>query len=141
MLTNQQVVDFLRVKIANTGSILFSVNLIMEKCLAPSIEYIGIGCDNMTVVVVAILNGKTKEAWLQGIKESVDKQGLSGSYTPDGGDTEKEGDGSEAYDFDDEVHEEQHQHEIVKEGVRKQEGEEEKEVIIDGTTEEVLKPF
>jgi protein phosphatase 2C family protein 2/3 len=96
-LSNQEVVDFIRLKIAETGSLLQTCNLIMEKCLAPGVEFMGIGCDNMTIIIIALLNGKTKEEWVQSIKDDVEKRGLA-QIVPDG-DTEKED--SEAPEFED----------------------------------------
>lgn len=46
----------------------------MEKCLAPDSELGGVGCDNMTVVVVALLNGKTPEEWAAWVKKRVDEE-------------------------------------------------------------------
>jgi protein phosphatase 2C family protein 2/3 len=36
---------------------------LMDDCLAPNSEIGGVGCDNMTVVIVGILNGKTEDEW------------------------------------------------------------------------------
>ena len=36
---------------------------LMDDCLAPNSEIGGVGCDNMTVVIVGILNGKTENEW------------------------------------------------------------------------------
>lgn len=46
----------------------------MEKCLAPDSELGGVGCDNMTVVIVALLNGKTQEEWAAWVKKRVDEE-------------------------------------------------------------------
>lgn len=48
----------------------------MVKCLAPDSELGGIGCDNMTVVIVALLNGRTLDEWSAWIKERVEKKGV-----------------------------------------------------------------
>lgn len=46
--------------------------MICDHCLAPdTISGAGIGCDNMTVLVVAITHGRTKEEWYEWIKERV----------------------------------------------------------------------
>jgi protein phosphatase 2C family protein 2/3 len=50
----------------------------MVKCLAPDSELGGIGCDNMTVVIVALLNGRTLEEWQEWVKKRVDSKGSSG---------------------------------------------------------------
>lgn len=49
----------------------------MTKCLAKDSETGGIGCDNMTVVVVALLGGRTPEEWQAWVKERVDNNGES----------------------------------------------------------------
>ena len=45
----------------------------MDNCLSPSSETGGVGCDNMTMVVVALLRGKTKDEWYQEIADRVSK--------------------------------------------------------------------
>ena len=46
--------------------------IVCELCLAPDTESgAGIGCDNMTMLVVAILNGKTKEEWSAWVTDRV----------------------------------------------------------------------
>lgn len=55
---------------------------IMEHCLAPDTHGAqGIGCDNMTILIVAILNGKTEEEWYAMIKDRVEKK--CGYNTPE----------------------------------------------------------
>jgi len=51
----------------------------MVKCLAPDSELGGIGCDNMTVVIVALLNGRTLEEWQEWVKKRVDSKGQFGT--------------------------------------------------------------
>ena len=43
----------------------------MDNCLAPSSDGGGYGCDNMTVIIVALLHGQTKEQWYNTIAERV----------------------------------------------------------------------
>lgn len=48
-------------------------NQVMDICLAPdSNTGGGIGCDNMTVLIVALLHGRTKEEWYAWVKERVE---------------------------------------------------------------------
>ena len=55
---------------------------IMEHCLAPDTHGAqGIGCDNMTIMIVAILNGKTEEEWYAMVKDRVEKK--CGYNTPE----------------------------------------------------------
>ncbi|WVR05577.1 hypothetical protein IAU60_002596 [Kwoniella sp. DSM 27419] len=73
-LSSQQVVDFTRRAIANGDDLDKIAEDMMVKCLATDSETGGIGCDNMTVVVVALLNGRTPEEWKAWVKERVDKK-------------------------------------------------------------------
>lgn len=73
-LSSQQVVDFTRRAIADGDSLTRIAENMMEKCLAPDSELGGVGCDNMTVVVVAVLNGKTEEEWAAWVKKRVEDQ-------------------------------------------------------------------
>lgn len=43
----------------------------MDNCLAPSSDGGGYGCDNMTVIIVALLHGQTKEQWYNTVAERV----------------------------------------------------------------------
>ena len=45
----------------------------MDNCLASSSDTGGVGCDNMTMVVIALLKGQSKEEWYQGIADRVSK--------------------------------------------------------------------
>jgi protein phosphatase 2C family protein 2/3 len=69
------VVDFTRRAIANGDDLGKICEDMMVKCLAKESETGGIGCDNMTVVVVALLGGRTKEEWQAWVKERVEKKG------------------------------------------------------------------
>jgi protein phosphatase 2C family protein 2/3 len=43
----------------------------MDNCLAANSETGGVGCDNMTMTVVALLQGQTKEEWYKKIGDRV----------------------------------------------------------------------
>lgn len=43
----------------------------MDNCLAPNSDAGGVGCDNMTMVIVGLLNGKTKTEWYDMIAKRV----------------------------------------------------------------------
>lgn len=73
-LSSQQVVDFTRRAIANGDDLGKIAEDMMTKCLARDSETGGIGCDNMTVVVVALLGGRTTEEWQAWVKERVDNK-------------------------------------------------------------------
>lgn len=62
-MDSQAVVEFVRRGIAEKQELTVICENIMENCLAPASDMSGIGCDNMTMMIVGILNGKTKEEW------------------------------------------------------------------------------
>ena len=70
-LTNAQVIEFVRRGIAERQELHKIAENLMDNCLAPSSDGGGYGCDNMTVIIVALLNGQTKEAWYDMIAERV----------------------------------------------------------------------
>lgn len=74
-LSSQQVIDFTRRAVANGDSLAKICEDMMHKCLARESDTGGIGCDNMTVVVVALLGGRTPEEWQAWVKQRVDDKG------------------------------------------------------------------
>lgn len=80
-LTSQQVVDIIRLKVSQGKELSEIGEEICEYCLAPDTSSgTGIGCDNMTVLIIAILNGRTKQEWYDWITDRV-KTGY-GFHTP-----------------------------------------------------------
>ncbi|CAM0136572.1 unnamed protein product [Umbelopsis sp. WA50703] len=61
--TNQEAVDFVRAGLGEKKTVVEICEDLMDDCLAPNSEIGGVGCDNMTVVIVGILNGKTEDEW------------------------------------------------------------------------------
>ncbi|EIW73107.1 hypothetical protein TREMEDRAFT_25513, partial [Tremella mesenterica DSM 1558] len=74
-LTSQQVIDFIRRGVANGDDLGKICEDLMTKCLATSSESAGLGCDNMTVVIVALLNGRTPDEWQAWVKKRVEDRG------------------------------------------------------------------
>jgi len=70
-MTSEEVVDFVRREIAMGNNLSKVCENLMERCLAPDSEIGGVGCDNMTVIIVGILNGKTEEEWFEVVKKRV----------------------------------------------------------------------
>jgi len=79
-LSSQKVVDFVRLKVSEGKKLREISEQLCDYCLAPNTEppprkyddfdddirnldETGTGCDNMTVIIVAILHGRTKEDW------------------------------------------------------------------------------
>ena len=78
-LSSQHVVDFVRREIAWKRPLGQVCENIMEHCFAP--DTLDIGQDNMTILIVAILNGKTSEEWYSMIRDRVAHK--LGYNTPD----------------------------------------------------------
>jgi len=68
-LTSQQVVDFIRHQVSQGQNLTEIGGMICDHCLAPDTS--GTGCDNMTILIVALLHGRTKEEWTAWITERV----------------------------------------------------------------------
>ncbi|ETS62259.1 hypothetical protein PaG_03331 [Moesziomyces aphidis] len=81
-LSSQDVVDIVRRAVANGKELQAICEDLMDRCLAPDSDTGGIGCDNMTVCVVALLNGRTKEEWYKWVKDNIDVP-KNGRKTPD----------------------------------------------------------
>jgi len=62
-LSSQQVVEVVRRGIHDRKSLVEISEAIVDVCLAPSSGGSGIGCDNMSIVIVALLQGRTLEEW------------------------------------------------------------------------------
>ncbi|ODV89609.1 hypothetical protein CANCADRAFT_16654, partial [Tortispora caseinolytica NRRL Y-17796] len=71
-MTNQQVVEFVRRSVAEGQDLDKICENIMNNCLAPASDLSGNGCDNMTVVIVALLQGHSISEWYQMVKERVE---------------------------------------------------------------------
>jgi protein phosphatase PTC2/3 len=76
-LSSQDVVNFVRYQVSQGKELTEIGELICEHCLAPdTTSGAGIGCDNMTVLIVAITHGRSKEDWYAWIADRVrDKYG------------------------------------------------------------------
>ncbi|CAO3677847.1 unnamed protein product [Rhizopus microsporus] len=64
-MTNQQVVNYIREQLAEKTKLDEICEQIMDHCLSPDNDGGGVGCDNMSIIIVAILNGKTEEEWYE----------------------------------------------------------------------------
>jgi protein phosphatase 2C family protein 2/3 len=65
------VVEFVRRGIAAKQDLHKICENMMDNCLASSSETGGVGCDNMTMVIIGLLRGKTKEEWYDTIAKRV----------------------------------------------------------------------
>ncbi|XRM41596.1 Protein phosphatase 2C 2 [Aspergillus tubingensis] len=69
--SSQSVVEFVRRGIAAKQDLYRICENMMDNCLASNSETGGVGCDNMTMVIIGLLNGRTKEEWYNQIAERV----------------------------------------------------------------------
>ncbi|KAI1735491.1 putative serine/threonine phosphatase 2C ptc2 [Xylaria scruposa] len=71
--SSQAVVEFVRRGIAAKQDLDKICENMMDNCLASNSETGGVGCDNMTMVIIGFLRGKTKEAWYEEVASRVAK--------------------------------------------------------------------
>lgn len=69
--SSQAVVEFVRRGIAAKQDLEKICENMMDNCLASNSETGGVGCDNMTMIIIAFLNGKTREQWYDEIAKRV----------------------------------------------------------------------
>ena len=71
-LSSQDVVNFVRYQVSQGKELTEIGEMICDHCLAPdTTSGAGIGCDNMTVLIVAITHGRSKEEWYTWIADRV----------------------------------------------------------------------
>lgn len=69
-LSSQQVVDSIRRMVHDSMELSDICESLMGICLSPYSSTIT-GCDNMTVIIIALLNGRSKEEWYAWVKDRV----------------------------------------------------------------------
>jgi len=69
--SSQAVVEFVRRGIAARQELQLICENMMDNCLASNSDTGGVGCDNMTMIVIGLLGGKTKEEWYEMISKRV----------------------------------------------------------------------
>jgi len=69
--SSQAVVEFVRRGIAAKQELSKISENMMDNCLASNSETGGVGCDNMTMIVIALLRGKSKDQWYKEIGDRV----------------------------------------------------------------------
>ena len=80
-MSSQEVINFVRYQVSQGKELTEIGEMICEYCLAPdTTSGAGIGCDNMTVLIVAITHGRSKEDWYAWITDRV--QNNYGYETP-----------------------------------------------------------
>lgn len=76
VLTNEEVAEFVRARIAEGMLPEIICEELMTRCLAPDCQMGGLGCDNMTVVLVCFLHSGTYEELGQKCSRAVSKEKL-----------------------------------------------------------------
>lgn len=66
------MVTFIRRGVAAKLSLGRICERLMERCLAQDSDIGGVGCDNMTVVIAALLGGRSKEKWYEWVGRDVE---------------------------------------------------------------------
>ncbi|KAF2083840.1 PP2C-domain-containing protein [Saccharata proteae CBS 121410] len=69
--SSQAVVEFVRRGIAARQELQDICENMMDNCLASNSDTGGVGCDNMTIVIIGLLKGKTKDEWYKMIADRV----------------------------------------------------------------------
>ncbi|EGS18492.1 uncharacterized protein CTHT_0050940 [Thermochaetoides thermophila DSM 1495] len=69
--SSQAVIEFVRRGIAARQELDKICENLMDNCLASNSETGGVGCDNMTMIIVGFLRGRTKEEWYDEIARRV----------------------------------------------------------------------
>lgn len=69
--SSQAVVEFVRRGIAAKQELSKICENMMDNCLASNSETAGVGCDNMTIVIVGLLHGMSKDEWYEEISRRV----------------------------------------------------------------------
>jgi serine/threonine protein phosphatase PrpC len=73
-MSNQEVVDFVHEKVAQGVHLDEVCEQMMDNCLADENETNGLGFDNMSVMIIGILNGKTEQEWYDSFKTEVKEE-------------------------------------------------------------------
>ncbi|KAL2175838.1 phosphatase 2C-like domain-containing protein [Thermothelomyces heterothallicus CBS 202.75] len=69
--SSQAVIEFVRRGIAAKQDLDKICENMMDNCLASNSETGGVGCDNMTMIIIGFLKGRTKEEWYEEIARRV----------------------------------------------------------------------
>lgn len=65
------MVEFVRRGIAAKQPLSKICENMMDNCLASNSETGGVGCDNMTMIVIGLLRGKSQEEWYEEVAKRV----------------------------------------------------------------------
>ncbi|CAL8071491.1 unnamed protein product [Orchesella dallaii] len=71
VITNEEAVQFIRIRLGNRMEPKKVCEELLTNCISPHFEMGGLGCDNMTVILVCFLHGKTWEHFCNKIVTTV----------------------------------------------------------------------
>lgn len=80
MLSSQQAIDWVRRGIAEGRPLDALSEQLLDRCLAPDSDWGGVGCDNMTAIIVALKHGRSTEDWYDWVRSNVESS--EGYQTP-----------------------------------------------------------
>ncbi|KAJ4365111.1 Protein phosphatase 2C 2 [Neocucurbitaria cava] len=69
--SSQAVIEFVRRGIVAKQELSTICENMMDNCLASNSDTGGVGCDNMTMIVIGLLQGRTKDQWYEDIAKRV----------------------------------------------------------------------
>jgi len=69
--SSQSVIEFVRRGVAAKQPLETICENLMNKCLSNGSDTGGVGCDNMTMIIIGLLHGQTKEEWYETIAKRV----------------------------------------------------------------------
>jgi len=69
--SSQAVIEFVRRGIVAKQELSAICENMMDNCLASNSDTGGVGCDNMTITIIGLLQGRTKEQWYEDIAKRV----------------------------------------------------------------------
>jgi len=78
------VINFVRYQVSEGKELTEIGEMMFDHCLAPDTDHGSDGCDNMTVVIVAITHGRSKEEWYTWIADRVRKLWLQNAEQTSG---------------------------------------------------------
>jgi serine/threonine protein phosphatase PrpC len=68
---DQEAIDFIRTRIADGQSLEKIATELLDRCLAPEPNEYSVGTDNMSVIIIAFLMGKTEEDWRECVRQNL----------------------------------------------------------------------
>ena len=81
-MSNQEVVNFVQKRIVDGKDLQTICEELMDWCLAPDAFLGAVGCDNMSVIIVGFLQGRSREEWVERCKRTLvasDEQSAAGA--------------------------------------------------------------